>query len=119
MAQKEKIHLGIIMGKAKETINHAFAPFFLLSRNLKAAMISIIVNQFRFTPLHTQFYKKIHLPHDPFFPLAFQFFHLRSSLNKEFIPIYTQWHEAYVNYQKKYPYAEYRTNRRPRRRRRG
>ena len=119
MAQTEKVHLGIIMGKAKEIINQTFSPFFLLSRNLKAAMISIIVNQFRFTPLHTKSYKKIHLPHDPFFSLAFQFFHLRSSLNKEFIPIYTQWHEAYVNYQKKHPHLEDRTNRRPRRRRKG
>lgn len=118
IAKTERVHLGIILSKAKEIINQTFSPFFLLSRNLKAEMSSIIVNQFRFTPLNEQPYRKIQLPRDPFFPSAFQFFHLRSSLNKEFIPIYTKWHEVYINFQKKHPYIERSAKRKPRRRRR-
>ncbi len=102
-AKKDKMHLGLIYNHAKKIITQIFSPFFLISRNLKAKMLSIIVNQFRFTPLQAKPYKKAHPPRDPLFPLAFQLFHLRSSLDKELIAIYAKWHEAYIEYQQKHP----------------
>lgn len=115
---RPRIHLGFIFNEAREIIHQTFAPFFVLARNTKSDMLNIILNQFRFTPLFIEPYKNIRLPHDPYFGTAFQTFHLRCQLNKDLLPIYTKWHEAYVNHQKSNPHLEQKLQNRHKRRRR-
>lgn len=96
--KKESVHLGFIAEEAKEIINKVFFPFFHISRKIKGDVVSIMVNQYRFIPLSPSAQKRrIRIPKDPSFPLAMNFFKLRSMHKPELIETYTLWHEHLVN----------------------
>lgn len=93
-----KLHLGIIADAAKELVNQVFHPFFHLSRKIKAMIISILINQFRFTPLFSTLKKsRIRIPKDPFFHLSLKFFKLRSMHNTNLLQTYSLWHEHLIS----------------------
>lgn len=89
----ESMHLGIIEKKAYEVVHDLFSPFLLISRQMKAGIVSILTNQFRMVPLINK-QKRIRIPKDPFFHLALKFLKIRSLLHKELINTYIEWHEA-------------------------
>lgn len=93
-------HLGVIAEEAKELAHKVFHPFFHISRNIKATVVSILVNQYRLTPLIPSSQKRrIRIPKDPIFNLAMSFFKLRCMHNPELLGTYTLWHEHLVNAQ--------------------
>ena len=93
----KKIHLGIIIEETKKLINEIFSYFFHLPRKIKIAMISILADQFRFTPI-IKLKKRIRIPNDPFFNLAMKFFKIRTMEDKNLLKVYTEWHEHLVDY---------------------
>ena len=90
-------HLGIIAIEAKKVIDDVFRPFFHISKKMKAQIISILVNQFRISPLISSKRTRIRIPRDPFFYLALDFFNLRCELNPKLTNIYTQWREKFID----------------------
>ncbi|MBI5346192.1 MAG: polynucleotide adenylyltransferase PcnB [Chlamydiae bacterium] len=95
--KNKKIHLGIIIEAIRKTIDQVFKPFFLLPKKIKSIVTFILVNQYRILPLEPFRKGKIRVPHDPFFPLALEFFNLRCMLNSDLVKIYAEWNEAFVN----------------------
>lgn len=85
-------HLGTIAEASAMLIDETFKPFFLLPRRIKAAMISIMTNQYRLTPLDER-KRKRKAPRDMFFGLALRLFKVRSTLEPEYLKIYTDWTE--------------------------
>jgi poly(A) polymerase len=95
-------HLGKVYEETKKIIHHFVPTSFHLSRKIKAEMISILINQYRFTPLIPYAQKrKIRLPHDPCFILAMKFFKIRCAIDPALNEIYTEWNTALHNYYKK------------------
>jgi poly(A) polymerase len=92
--KKERPHLGIIVDEAKELVNQVFYPFFHISRRIKATIVSIMINQYRFVPVSQK--RRLRIPKDPFFNLAMTFFKLRSMVDSTLLEIYTLWHEHMV-----------------------
>ncbi len=90
-------HLGIIAIEAKRVIDDVFRPFFHISKKMKAQIITILVNQFRISPLISSKRGRIRIPRDPFFYLALDFFNLRCQLNPKLTNIYTQWREKFID----------------------
>ena len=97
LKEEESIsHLGVIADQAKELINKVFHPFFHISRKIKATIISIMVNQYRFTPLKSPS-KRPKIPRDPNFRTSMEFFKIRTMQNPDLLETYTLWHEHVVN----------------------
>lgn len=96
------IHLGKLAEEASIMINEIFSPFIHMPRRLKAEIISILVNQYRFIPLlETKKRKKIKIPKDSFFSLALNFLYLRSKINNDLVFVYEKWENAYKSLKKR------------------
>jgi poly(A) polymerase len=109
-------HLGIIHEEALDTIDQAFAPFFVLPRRLHALTAFILSSQFRIQPLDDRPIRHPRPPRDPAFLWALQLFKLRAAIQPELLPFYTLWTEAcYGQYP---PVEQVAEERRPPRRRR-
>ncbi len=94
-------HLGAIAEEASKLITGIFSPFFLLPRKLKQMMMSILINQFRFTP-HAKTRPRLRIPRDQFFPLALKFLKLRCMDKSELLSTYSLWHEYLINAHRRY-----------------
>jgi poly(A) polymerase len=89
---QEKIpHLGEICKETIDQIDEIFHPFFHLSRKLKGSLISILTSQYRLTPVERKKQYRIRVPGDPEFPLALQFFEVRSALEPAFKSTWEKW----------------------------
>lgn len=95
--ESRNLNLGQINQIVHKTIGDIFSPFFHIPKRLRAIMISIIANQYRFTPLEEKKRKNIRIPKDPSFGLGLDFFKLRADINPDFVKGYTMWHEAVFN----------------------
>jgi len=92
---RERIpHLGEVAKESSDQVHEVFSPFFQLSRRLKGALISILVSQYRLTPLDKKKGRRIRVPHDPDFPQALQFFELRCAQEPALQTIWEEWNEA-------------------------
>lgn len=101
---ERKLHLGQIAEMVDNCILEVFTPFFHLPKKLHSSIVSILTDQYRFTPLGDVRRKSIRIPRDPSFLLALHFFKFRSMVNPSYLSIYTQWHEAvYKSHQRKPP----------------
>jgi poly(A) polymerase len=89
------IHLGIVNQIAKEAINTIFRPFFQFPKKLKVEIISILTNQYRFTPLNDKKIKSLKIPRDPHFIYSLHFFRLRCLIDTNLSNIYHRWLNAY------------------------
>ncbi|MEN9343864.1 MAG: poly(A) polymerase [Chlamydiota bacterium] len=87
-------HLGKLSEEAGNFIHELFLPFLQLSRKMKCSLLSILVSQYRFTPLQKKKHRRLHVPQDPDFSLALQFFQLRASLEPAFQILVEQWATA-------------------------
>lgn len=96
--EKTNFHLGIIGSEAKSLIHDIFLPSFHLPKKIKAKIISIISNQFRFTPIKQHKKKRIRIPKDPFFNLSLKFFQLRCNLSLNLFKIYTKWNSELISF---------------------
>ncbi len=91
--QRQKLpHLGEIHQEAHNAIDTVFRPFFLLSRKLKTALVTILTAQYRLTPLEKKKSHRLRIPNDPDFPFALQFLKIRSCLEPGFQKIWEEWH---------------------------
>jgi poly(A) polymerase len=91
--KNKNIHLGIISDEASELISDVFSPFFHLPRKIKASIISILVNQFRFFPIDRNQKKRIRTPKDPFFNMALSFLSIRCKIYPELQSTYEKWQQ--------------------------
>ncbi|NGX56351.1 MAG: Poly(A) polymerase I [Candidatus Anoxychlamydiales bacterium] len=90
------VHLGIVIQIAKESTNAIFRPFFQVPKKLKVEIISILTNQFRFTPINnSKKFKRLKIPRDPCFFMSLQFFRLRCLIDTNLSNIYHRWLNAY------------------------
>ena len=90
------VHLGKLAEEAKIMIGEIFSPFLHMPRRLKAELVSILINQYRFIPLvEKKKRRKMRIPRDPFFFLALNFLYLRSKINTSLIPLYETWQRTY------------------------
>jgi poly(A) polymerase len=96
-------HLGIVAEEAKELIHEFFLPFFQISRNMKAQLISILTHQFRIAPPFEVLSRRIRIPSDPAFSLALQFFKIRATLNEKLLPTFVLWNDHQMRYHKTHP----------------
>jgi len=95
MSHSDRIpHLGQIAQEADELITNLFSPFFRLPRRLQSMMVFILTSQYRFTPLDQRPIRHPRLPRDEALPFALQLLSLRTILQPELLPLYTQWTEA-------------------------
>lgn len=101
--KNKPVHLGIIFAESQKVIEEVFNPFFKISRKLKAQMISILMNQYRFYPLIKSKKRKIKIPKDPFFELGLNFFYLRSMLDPTLINVYNLFNDKYLEQKKRKP----------------
>ena len=91
-------HLGTIHGEAYTLIHDTFLPFFNVPRRIKGKMASILVSQYRITPLTKRKMKKIRIPRIPDFDLAVYFARVRARLEPGLSEIIDPWEEALVDY---------------------
>lgn len=87
-------HLGEIHQETHRAILTLFHPFFLIPRKLKMKITSIMLGQYRMTPLEKRHAKKIRIPKDPDFPLAIKFLEIRNCLEPALTSICHDWQEA-------------------------
>ncbi len=92
--KNKHVHLGMLYQMVKDLIEDVFDTFFLLSRKIKACIISILTAQYRFTPLIQKAESRIRIPKDPFFDLAMNFFKIRVEMEPDLLKTYTKWNEA-------------------------
>jgi len=95
------LHLGQINQIINSTIFEVFTPFFHIPKKLRAIMVSVLANQYRFTPLAEKKRKSYKIPRDPFFCFSLDFFKLRADTNPSFLKTYTKWHEILFKSHKK------------------
>ncbi len=88
-------HLGEISNEAQEQIHDLFHPFLQLSRKMKGTLTSILVSQYRLTPLDKKRHSRIRIPHDPDFSQALHFFSIRAALEPSFQTIWKEWKAAF------------------------
>ena len=101
------IHLGVIFEETKNILNDFIPNNFHLSRKMKAEIISILLNQYRFTPLNAPSKKRrIRIPQDPFFTLAMKFFKIRSSLDPSLNENFIEWNTCLHNFYNKHAEEE-------------
>lgn len=101
---REKVpHLGEISKEAHEQINEIFLPFFHLSRRMKGSLISILTSQYRLTPIEKRKARRIHIPNDPEFPQALQFFEVRCALEPAYQTIWEEWANALQSPEQHHP----------------
>lgn len=99
--EREKLpHLGEIHQEVCQIIDQVFKPFFLLSRKIRAFLISILTYQFKLTPLDKKKSFRIRIPHDPDFPLAMQFLEIRASLEPGLQKIWEEWNHHMISFEK-------------------
>lgn len=95
---REKIpHLGEIYKEANSLIDEVFHTYFRLPRRLKIRTLGTLISQYRITPFQKRKSKRIRIPRSPEFPLALQFFELRSRLEPGLQELHDEWKEAYEN----------------------
>lgn len=90
-------HLGEIAQETQNAISNVFNPFFLIPRKLRMKMASIMITQFRMTPLQKQTPRRPRIPRDPDFPFALEFLDLRSTMEPALKRTWEQWSKAYTS----------------------
>jgi poly(A) polymerase len=91
------LHLGQINKEVHELLNEMFCPFIHLSRRLRTSLQSILVSQYRITPLDSKKLRRIRIPQDPDFIQAMQFFEIRCALEPTLKIVWEQWNYALTN----------------------
>lgn len=91
------LHLGQINEEVHELLDEIFCPFISLSRKLRTSLQSILVSQYRITPLESKKPRRIRIPQDPDFMQAMQFFEIRCALEPAFKVVWEQWNHALTN----------------------
>ena len=89
----ERTHLGVIADIANTLINELFLPFFQVPRRMKALMISMLISQYRMTPLRENPHRRLRMPRDPDFPDALPLLFLRMQKEPNLASVYRQWEE--------------------------
>ncbi|MGH2638363.1 MAG: polynucleotide adenylyltransferase PcnB, partial [Rhabdochlamydiaceae bacterium] len=89
-------HLGEIAQEVQNAISNIFRPFFLIPRKLRMKMTSILITQFRMTPLQKQTPRKLRIPRDPDFPFALEFLDLRSTMEPALKKTWEEWKSSYT-----------------------
>lgn len=84
-------HLGEIHLQTRDLLDEVFHGFFNIPRKLRISMTSILITQYRLTPLEKKYLRKKRIPHDPEFSFALAFLGLRSCLEPGLQKVYEEW----------------------------
>lgn len=90
-------HLGEIEQEIQNAISNVFRPFFLIPRKLRMKMTSIMIAQFRMTPLQKTHSRRHRIPRDPDFPYALEFLDIRSTMEPQLQQVWKEWKDAYLH----------------------
>jgi len=93
-------HLGVLHDESLKVIHGVFLPFFQLSRKLKSALLTVVISQYRFTPLVKKKPRQVRISRDPDFLQAMQFFNLRQRLEPGLKTSWERWQSAYLKRKK-------------------
>lgn len=97
LSKELKPHLGEIIitisNIIKAFVTHSFSHF---PRRLNALASYILSTQYRFTPFSGKRHHKPKILHHKEFPLALQFFKIRSMLDNELSPLFESWKKVYL-----------------------
>jgi poly(A) polymerase len=96
-------HLGEIAQETQNAISNVFKPFFLIPRKLRMKMASIMITQFRMTPLQKQTPRRHRIPRDEDFPFALEFLDLRSTMEPALKKTWEEWNKAYTSPPRHHP----------------
>jgi poly(A) polymerase len=88
-------HLGEILGEIQNLLKETFHPFFHLSKRLRMGIHTILLNQYRFTPLDKKKKYRLRIPKDPCFILALHFFEIRTCLEPGLTQMWKEWNIAF------------------------
>ncbi len=117
--ERERIpHLGEVQNEAFALLDDLFPPLCRLPRRMKYGVASIIISQYRLTPLDKKRPQRPRIPRDPDFILALKFLEIRATLEPGLQMIWDEWKEAVKN-PEKYPSRRKRRRRKPSSRREG
>ena len=90
--QRKKIpHLGEIYQETDALLNELFPPLCRLPRRLKGALTSILVYQYRLTPLDKKKPLRCRISSDPDFLLAATFLQIRAAIDPTLSPTCEEW----------------------------
>lgn len=96
--EREKIpHLGEIQQETFDTIDEVFPENFRIPRRMKYGLASILISQFRLTPLEKRRSFRIRIPQDPDFPLALKFLEVRCCMEPGLQQVGEEWQKALGN----------------------
>jgi poly(A) polymerase len=95
LSRNKMPHLGEVYEEIQNAISTLFRPFFTLPRRLRMQISSVLLSQYRMTPLNKQLPRKLKIPKDPDFPLALNFLSLRQELEPSLTKLFKEWQKAY------------------------
>ncbi len=97
---REKIpHLGEIQQESFAIIDEIFHEAFRIPRRMKYMLASILISQYRLTPLEKRRSSRLRVPQDPDFLLALKFLDIRACIEPGLQQTCEEWHEAFKNVQ--------------------
>lgn len=98
---REKIpHLGEIQQETFALLDEIFPPLCRLPRRMKYGLASILISQYRLTPLEKKKSHRPRLPRDPDFHLALKFLEIRAALEPGFQQMWEEWQDVVKNPEK-------------------
>lgn len=95
VSRGKHLHLGNIQSETFTLIDEVCQFFFHLPRRIRGIVASILVSQYRLTPIEKKRTKKIRVPNDPSFLLALEFLQIRACLEPGLQMIWDEWNGAY------------------------
>ncbi len=111
---RERIpHLGEIQNEAFALLDELFPLLCRLPRRLKYGLASILISQYRITPLEKKKHHKLRIPSDPDFPLAVKFLEIRASIEPGLQIVMEEWQDV-LSSPEQFPLKRRRRNRKRR-----
>lgn len=87
-------HLGEIQQETFNCLDEAFPESFRIPRRMKYGVASILISQYRITPLEKRRSSRLRVPHDPDFPMALKFLEIRCCLEPGLQQVNEEWQAA-------------------------
>jgi poly(A) polymerase len=98
---RDKIpHLGEIQQEAFALLDEIFPSFCRLPRRMKYGLASILISQYRLTPLEKKKSHRLRVSRNPDFYLAIQFLEIRAALEPGLQKTWEEWQEVVQNPEK-------------------
>ncbi|MGE5195863.1 MAG: polynucleotide adenylyltransferase PcnB [Anaerolineae bacterium] len=90
-------HLGEIQQETFHLLDEIFRPFFHIPRRLFYGIASVLISQYRLTPLEKRRSARLRIPNDPDFAFALKFLNIRCCVEPGLQKIWEEWNEAFLS----------------------